>query len=277
MSRHSSKVYSTGGRIERSVVKHLHKLREGLLPGEAGVRAYQLLNPFKPKFHCPICDYRGPFFDSYRRSAGQRLHARCPRCESMERHRLQFLVVQRLAQRYDFASMSILHVAPEKFFMELFRRQFKAYVGANLQRNRGVDLQADLCALPFADGQFDAVYASHILEHIKNDLRAILEVRRVLRDGGVAVLPVPVVCSRTVEYPEPNIYENEHVRAPGPDYYDRYLDHFSSVEIFSSDDFSGDFQLYKYEDRTIFPHELSPLRTPMAGARHPDMVAVCYL
>lgn len=184
MSRHSSKVYSTGGRIERSIVKHLHKLRDGLLPGEAGVKAYALLNPFKLKFHCPICDYRGPFFDSYRRSAGQRPHARCPRCDSMERHRLQFLVVQRLAQRYDFASMSMLHMAPEKFFMELFRRQFGAYVGANLQRNRGVDLQANLCALPFCDGQFDAIYASHILEHIKNDLQAILEVKRVLREGA---------------------------------------------------------------------------------------------
>lgn len=276
MSRHSSKVYSAGGRIERSIIKRLHKLRERLLPGERGVTAYRLLNPFKPKFHCPICGYQGPFFDSYRRSAGLRLHARCPRCESMERHRLQFMVVKQLAERFDFAAMSMLHIAPEKFFMELFRKQFKTYVAANLQANRGVDLQANLCALPFADGQFDVVYASHVLEHIQNDTQAILEVKRVLRDGGLAVLPVPIITSHTVEYPEPNVYENEHVRAPGPDYYDRYRGHFSSVEIFSSDDFPGDYQLHKYEDRTIFPHELSPLRPPMAGERHTDMVAVCF-
>ena len=276
MSRHSSKVYSAGGRIERSIVKRLHRLRERLFPGEAGIRAYKLLNPFKPKFHCPICGYKGPFFDSYRRSAGLRLHARCPRCESMERHRLQYLVVKELQRRFDFSSMSILHIAPEKFFMDIFRQQFRDYVGANLQANRGVDLQADLCALPFADGQFNVVYASHVLEHIKNDAQAIMEVKRVLSDGGLAVLPVPVVTGQTIEYPEPNVYENEHVRAPGPDYYDRYRSYFSSVETFSSDDFPQDYQLHKYEDRTIFPHELSPLRTPMAGGRHADMVAVCF-
>lgn len=47
--------------------------------------------------------------------------------------------------------------------------------------------------LPFADGSFDAVYASHVLEHIApEDSRAfVIECMRVLRTGGVLRLVVP--------------------------------------------------------------------------------------
>jgi len=276
MAEYSNKIYNTSGRTKRRIIKRLHRLRDRLLPGEIGVAAYKLLNPFKPRFICPICSYEGPFFNMYRRSVGVRRNARCPRCQSMERHRLQFMVVTQLAQRYDFSSMSILHIAPEKFFMTMFRERFREYVGANLQANRGVDLQADLCTLPFADSQFDVVYASHVLEHIKDDTRVLSEVKRVLRTGGLAVLPVPMVANQTVEYPEPNPNEFEHVRAPGPDYYERYRKYFSSLETFSSIDFPEEYQLYMYEDRSVFPHELSPLRPPMVGKRHPDIAAVCF-
>ncbi|MCP4288880.1 MAG: class I SAM-dependent methyltransferase [Gammaproteobacteria bacterium] len=276
MSKYPNSVYSTTGRFKRRVIKRLHRLRELLLPGEIGVAAYRILNPFKPRFTCPICNYEGPFFNMYRRSTSVRRNARCPQCQSMERHRLQFMVVTQLAQRYDFSAMRILHIAPEKFFLKMFREQFKEYVGANLQANRGVDMQADLRALPFADGQFDVVYASHVLEHIKDDSQVLSEVKRVLRAGGLAVLPVPMVADQTVEYPEPNPYEFEHVRAPGPDYYERYRNYFSNLETFSSIDFPKQYQLYMHEDRSIFPHELSPLRPPMYGNRHPDLVAVCF-
>lgn len=276
MTAKARSVYGAAGRFKRNVIKRLHALRERVLPGEAGVVAYKLLNPVKPRFTCPICNYRGPFFNSYRRSVGVRRNARCPRCQSMERHRLQFMVIEELARRYDFGAMSILHIAPEKFFMRKFREQFREYVGANLQANRGVELQADLRALPFADGRFDVVYASHVLEHIKEDTRVLAEVKRVLREGGLAVLPVPMVASRTVEYPEANPYEFDHVRAPGPDYYERYRDYFARLETFSSDDFPGKYQLHMHEDRSIFPHALSPLRPPMYGDRHPDLVAVCF-
>lgn len=276
MTEKPTSVYGAAGRLKRNVIKRLHVLRDRLLPGEAGVAAYKLLNPIKPRFICPICNYKGPFFNSYRRSVGVRRNARCPRCQSMERHRLQFMVIAQLAQRYDFTSMRILHIAPEKFFMQMFRERFKEYVGANLQANRGVDLQADLRALPFADGSFDVVYASHVLEHIKDDARVLSEAKRVLRAGGFAVLPVPMVANKTVEYPEPNPNEFDHVRAPGPDYYERYRNYFSRLETFASSDFPERYQLHMHEDRSIFPHELSPLRPPMYGERHPDLVAVCF-
>jgi SAM-dependent methyltransferase len=46
-------------------------------------------------------------------------------------------------------------------------------------------------ALPFADGYFDGVILSEILEHIDDDVRGLREVRRVLKPGGVVAITVP--------------------------------------------------------------------------------------
>jgi ubiquinone/menaquinone biosynthesis C-methylase UbiE len=51
--------------------------------------------------------------------------------------------------------------------------------------------EADICALPFADGSFDAVYSAHVLYHVEDPAaqrRAFREIARVVRPGGVAVL-----------------------------------------------------------------------------------------
>lgn len=54
-----------------------------------------------------------------------------------------------------------------------------------------VTLDADALALPFADGHFDRVVASEILEHIPDDRAAIAELARVVRPGGTVAVSVP--------------------------------------------------------------------------------------
>jgi SAM-dependent methyltransferase len=44
--------------------------------------------------------------------------------------------------------------------------------------------QADVYALPFADGQFDRVFVCFVLEHLARPDAALAELRRVLRPGG---------------------------------------------------------------------------------------------
>jgi SAM-dependent methyltransferase len=84
-------------------------------------------------------------------------------------------------------------------------------VGAGLRRaHLGVPrarlLQADVCALPLADGSVDAVLSANLLEHVTDDELALAELRRVLRPGALAVVVVPA---------GPRCY----------DYYDRFLGH----------------------------------------------------
>ena len=47
---------------------------------------------------------------------------------------------------------------------------------------------ADVHELPFADASFDAVFAHAVLQHVREPLRALSEMRRVLRPGGVVGL-----------------------------------------------------------------------------------------
>jgi SAM-dependent methyltransferase len=54
-----------------------------------------------------------------------------------------------------------------------------------LTRARGVDVQiGDVQHLPFADGEFDCVFAGWMLYHVPDIERAIAEFARVLRPGG---------------------------------------------------------------------------------------------
>jgi 2-polyprenyl-3-methyl-5-hydroxy-6-metoxy-1,4-benzoquinol methylase len=52
-------------------------------------------------------------------------------------------------------------------------------------------VEADATALPFPDESFDAAVLAEVLEHVDDDRRAVAEVRRVLRPGGVLALSVP--------------------------------------------------------------------------------------
>ena len=49
-------------------------------------------------------------------------------------------------------------------------------------------VEGDAQALPFADGSFDAILMSDVIEHIPDDAQAMREVVRVLRPGGRFVL-----------------------------------------------------------------------------------------
>ncbi|MBQ0923702.1 methyltransferase domain-containing protein [Saccharopolyspora endophytica] len=52
-------------------------------------------------------------------------------------------------------------------------------------------VSGDALALPFADGEFDVVIASEIMEHIPEDEKAMRELVRVVKPGGRVVVTVP--------------------------------------------------------------------------------------
>ena len=230
--------------------------------------------PDRPSFVCPICTYQGIFID-VRMNSGNRVHARCPKCHALERHRLQWLVIEdKLQKELQFSKSRMLHMAPDYFLERRLRPRFASYITADIS-GKNVDRKEDLTRLSFEDSSFDLVYASHVLEHILDDAAAIREIRRVLAPGGRAVLPVPILTDKTVEYGSANPHEEYHVRAPGLDYFKRFEGVFDRVQVWKTTDFDSKFQLYTFEDRSIWPNELMPKRPASPGLKHVDYVPVC--
>jgi len=89
----------------------------------------------------------------------------------------------------------------------------------------------DLTDIPYPDGFFDAVYCSHVLEHIPDDQRAMKELCRVLSVSGWAILQVPLDLNREKTFEDDSIQppdererafgQFDHVRVYGKDYITR--------------------------------------------------------
>ena len=61
-------------------------------------------------------------------------------------------------------------------------------------------LRGDARRLPFADGSFDVVITSEVLEHIQDDVAAIAEMVRVLTPGGRFAATVPAYLPEIVNW-----------------------------------------------------------------------------
>jgi SAM-dependent methyltransferase len=217
-----------------------------------------------PVWHCPVCGHDGRFL-----TARGRRWALCWHCGSIERYRLLWHVISEMT-----LPEPVLHFAPEHAIRRRLRERYQHYQTADIRKPFPVDHPGcDLTVLPFPAASFGTVIASHVLEHIRYDDQAIAEIARVLRPGGIALLAVPVVAARTIEYPRPVSSEQGHVRAPGLDYYDRLRNAFK-VRVVTSSEAPERIQTWLYEDRTGWPSPTMPYRLAMPGTRHPEMVSV---
>ena len=49
----------------------------------------------------------------------------------------------------------------------------------------------DIHNMPFENNVFDVVLCNHVLEHVKDDILALKEIRRVLKKDGKMILTTP--------------------------------------------------------------------------------------
>lgn len=54
-----------------------------------------------------------------------------------------------------------------------------------------IDYIADVCDLPFQDGSVDMIIFKNVLEHVKGPMRALEEIRRVLKKDGILYVKIP--------------------------------------------------------------------------------------
>ena len=204
-----------------------------------GLRApiFKLINiNSKHKYICPICNYKGPFMDK-----NNRHRAKCPKCGELERARMAMLVVNEIYDDHNASQTDVLHISPENFLRKIFKKKYKSYISSDLYR-KDVDHQFDIEEIPYPDNSFDLVFASHVLEYVKNDKKAINEIKRVLRPGGLAFLPVPMLHDKTIDFEErpPN---KRIIRETGVDYFDRYREVFTEVKVYDPSSFDEKYNL----------------------------------
>ena len=188
---------------------------------------------------CPLCGHR---YDAFA-PAWNRGGALCWRCGSHERHRALWLLLRQRRELLGDAT-ALLHFAPEYCLRGPLRREAARagfrYVTADLDP-AGVDLQLDITAMPLADGEFDGVLCSHVLEHVPDDAAAMRELRRVTAPGGWCLVMVPADVTRATTYEDPSIVapdarreaflQDDHVRLYGRDVEDRLTAAGFAVEI----------------------------------------------
>jgi SAM-dependent methyltransferase len=108
-----------------------------------------------------------------------------------------------LEQTSKFSFKSVLDIgAGDGFASRFFLTQGKdvtatgfdmdSYLSLPLPDNVRLVRDVDICAMSiFPDASFDAVWCSHVLEHVQNPGQALGEIRRVLKSQGMLFLIVP--------------------------------------------------------------------------------------
>ena len=183
----------------------------------------------------------------------QRNNVLSPSTLSLERHRLLWLYLNKETDFFKFelvsdssftntkriklrdaetnSALKVLHFAPEQAFYKLFRNQKNLDYTTTDLFSPLADVKADICNLPFEDNQYDVILCNHVLEHIPNDTKAMQELYRVLKPGGMAILQIPQDLSRATTFADDSITDQkergkifgqyDHVRIYGRDYFDK--------------------------------------------------------
>jgi predicted SAM-dependent methyltransferase len=160
----------------------------------------------------------------------QRHNVLSPSTLSLERHRLLWLY---LKSETDFfkTHKKVLHFAPEQAFYSRFRQMKNLDYTTTDLNSPLADVKADICNLPFEDNTYDIIFCNHVLEHIPDDTKAMQELYRVLKKGGMGIFQIPQELSRATTFEDDSITDKkerakifgqyDHVRIYGKDYFDK--------------------------------------------------------
>ncbi len=129
---------------------------------------------------CPCCGWQGNRFLDFIEMGYESPNAECPNCGSHSRHGALFIWlrdVYRIAEK----SGTALVFSPERSTAPIWRTAPQLrLVRLDIVPSRGVDLLADLLALPLKTDVADLIWCHHVLEQVEDARVAISELRRVL-------------------------------------------------------------------------------------------------
>jgi SAM-dependent methyltransferase len=164
------------------------RLRALLRPGQFAVRGGR----------CPFC---GPTV--FVRLRDDELGVRCLRCRGSAVHLALGRSLRRRCKHLETAS--VCELSARGPLAAWLRRHAKRvalseyFAGASPGEQRGAIRHEDVQRLSYADGAFDLVTHTEVLEHVADDAAALRELRRVLKPGGLMLFTVPLHDGVTIE------------------------------------------------------------------------------
>lgn len=113
----------------------------------------------------------------------------CPKCGSLGRQRRLWLLINETIpfKKSEF----ILHFSPSKILQKKLKNIYPNYVTTDYNGNLYADMSYDILNINVPDNSYDKIICYHVLEHIIDDMRAISELNRILKPGGILILQTP--------------------------------------------------------------------------------------
>lgn len=165
----------------------------------------KVLNHFSAR--CNICDripwfwlprgHVSPVLKEFEVVGGGLRYVDCPLCGSSDRDRLVYYFLEQYFLQHAETRKNVLHIAPEKPIWKRWKKWNANVQG--LDKRTGMYkfvysktvLEGDVTQLNFDDNTLDLIVCNHVLEHVKDEPKALKEIHRILKPGGRAVLQVP--------------------------------------------------------------------------------------
>lgn len=134
----------------------------------------------------------------------------CPKCGSHDRERHLKLYFDTMNLKEKITNKNILHFAPERWFSTYIASANPSnYTKADLFPNAPDVQKVDMLATNFANEQFDFIIANHVLEHVDDISKALTELHRILKPGGLAVFQTPYSSILCKTFEDPGITTKE--------------------------------------------------------------------
>jgi len=228
------------------------------------------------RYECPFCHghFRKflpystviPRETTYTIGVGPRENCYCPRCFSKDRERLIYIYLIKKTNIFN-DNLKLWHCAPEKNLSDkLIASKNIDYLSSDLSIETAMK-KIDITDIPFNDNCFDVIMCNHVIQYVIDDKKAMLELFRVLKFGGMAILQVPICPGFENTLEDPPLLgpgsgrvleiEGDHMRIYGRDYKEKLQQAGFLVEEFKwtscSEEFGGkDNKFALLKDETLY-------------------------
>jgi len=121
----------------------------------------------------------------------------CPNCGSSSRDRRLWKL---LNPEFLTKDISILDFSPSRSLYRKIKKHPQInYQSTDISGDFIADLSLDITNTQLSDGTYDLIICYHVLEHIEDDLKAMMELYRIVKKDGYGIIQTPFKEGETYE------------------------------------------------------------------------------